>query len=70
MSQIDVSSQPVLLNQLIESLNQSIGGCGQLVHAMQDPRWMLIRDMLELTKCAALEQATFAASKITAVKPS
>lgn len=67
---IDISEQPVLLNQLVEALNQAAGGASQLIHAMQDPRWLMVRDMIELTKHGALDQATFAASKITAIKPS
>lgn len=66
---IDVSSQPVLLNQLVEALNQAAGGASQLIHTMSDPRWMIIRDSIELTKEGVLEIATFAASKITTIRP-
>lgn len=69
METIDVSSQPVLLNDLVEALNQANGGASQLLHAMQDPRWMIIRDSIELVKHGALQVATFNVSKITAIAP-
>lgn len=69
MDKVNVSSQPLLLNQLIEALNQAAGGASQLIHGMQDPRWMVIRDSVELTKEGVLEIATFAAQKISTIKP-
>ncbi len=67
MKQINVSDQPMLLNQMVEALAQAAGGCSQLIHTQRDPRWMFIREMIECTQGAILEQATFAA-KISTVK--
>lgn len=68
MRQINVSDQPLLLNQMIEALSQAAGGASQLIHTQRDPRWIFIREMIECTQGAVLEQATFAAKNITTVK--
>ena len=48
MTQIAVKEQPVLLNGMMEGVGQAIGACDQLLHALRDPRWRTIRDMLKL----------------------
>ena len=62
-------SPPKLLNEFIESIGQAAGAASQLLHAHQDPRWMIVREALELTKEGATKVATIAAVKITGVKP-
>lgn len=69
MSNIQVSDQPALLNQMIEALGQAAGGASQLIHSQRDPRWIFIREMIECTQGAVLEQASFAARKISVIKP-
>lgn len=70
MKEIKISDQPRLLNELVEAISQAAGASGQLIHTMNDPRWMVIREALDLTKEGVLKLATFAASKVTAVRPS
>jgi len=69
MTEINVSEQPRILNELIEGLRQASGGCSQLTHALGDPRWMMIRECVDLTQEGVLSLATFAASKVSTVKP-
>lgn len=64
---IKVSDQPKLLNELIEGLTQAIGGCSQLTHTMQDPRWMQMREMIELARERVMYEASFEARKIKMV---
>lgn len=45
-----MSEQPddsVLFNDMINALNQAIGGASQLLHLKKDPRWLLPRETLE-----------------------
>lgn len=50
-SQADGARDQVrILKELAESLSQAIGGCSQLVHQLRDPRFMQIREALELTQ--------------------
>lgn len=42
--------EAVLLNELMESLTQSAGGAWQLAHSRHDPRWLVIRDILEMVR--------------------
>lgn len=64
MKTISIAEQPKLLNELIEGLTQAIGACSQLTHTMQDPRWMTMREMVELAREGATLTATFEARKI------
>lgn len=66
---MQVSSSPKLLNEFIESIGQAAGATTQLLHHHQDPRWMMVREALELTKEGATKVATFAATKFTNVRP-
>ena len=70
MPEIKISDQPKLLDDCLEGLRQAAGGASQLAHSQRDPRWLFIRELIECTQGAVLEQATFAASKITTVRPS
>lgn len=65
MTQLTLADQPRLLNQLIEALGQASGAAGQIIHQHQDPRWFMVRDMLDLAKEDATTRATFAAAKIS-----
>jgi len=62
-------SAPVLLNGIIEGLTQATGACSQLIHAHQDPRFMMLRETLESARDICKQQATFAATKITRIRP-
>lgn len=68
MKELKVSDQPRLLNELVQALSQAAGGASQLIHQMQDPRWMMIREAIELTQEGVLEVATFA-TKLSIIKP-
>lgn len=48
--------QTVILREMLESLNQAIGGCDHLIHHLQDPRFIFIRAGLQnaLDKCAEI----------------
>ncbi len=47
-----------MLKELAESLAQAIGGCSQLVHQMADPRFIMIRQALELAKEGIMTMST------------
>lgn len=63
MKNIDIADQPKLLKDLCDSLTQASGAASQLTHTMQDPRWMILREAIDLTKEMVIHQITFAASK-------
>lgn len=67
---IKVSEQPRLLKELVDGLAQAGGGASQLIHTLSDPRWMIIRDAVELSKEGIMEIASFEARKISVIKPS
>lgn len=69
MTDIKASEQPKILNSMIEALAQASGGCAQMTHHRGDPRWIAMRQTIELVRDACISQATFQASKVTAVKP-
>lgn len=56
-------TQPQMLQQLIEGLTQAEGACSQIIHQHEDPRWMMIRQALSLTKEGCFLRATFEAKK-------
>lgn len=68
MTEYTVADQPKALNDLISSLNQALGAASQIIHMHQDPRWMMIRDALELTKEGVTSVASMAA-RLTVGKP-
>lgn len=68
MKKDSISNQPILLKDISESLSQAIGGASQLTHAMQDPRWLVIRQSLELMQEGVMTLATFEAKKVTMVR--
>lgn len=70
MTEITQSEQPKILNTMIESLAQASGGCSQLVHARQDPRFINMRWMVDRARDACIQVAQFEAGKITMRKPS
>lgn len=49
-------TQPEVLTDLIFALSQASGAASQIIHALQDPRFIQIRDTIELTRegCIAL----------------
>ena len=46
-----------LVHGLVDSINQASGASSQLVHHLQDHRFMIIRDALELMKEGLLKIA-------------
>lgn len=68
MKNINIAEQPKILKDLCDSLTQAAGAASQLTHSMQDPRWMLIRESLDLTKEGVIQVITFEASKSIAVR--
>lgn len=62
---IAVSEQPKILNDMLEGLGQAIGACSQLIHFLQDPRFILLRDFLDLAHEGITEQATLYAGSLT-----
>lgn len=67
MTDIKISEQPRILNELAQALGQAIGGASQLIHLRYDPRWMIIREALELAKEGIMAKASFDAAKVIAV---
>jgi hypothetical protein len=43
-------TQPEMLKEMVESLSQAEGAASQLIHMLQDPRFMVIRESLQLAK--------------------
>lgn len=66
---INVSEQPKILNELIAGLKQAAGGASQLIHQLDDPRWIMIREAIELTQEGVFQVASFA-TKLSIIKPS
>lgn len=58
-------SQIQMLKELSESLNQSIGGATQLAHAQRDPRFLMIRQALELMQEGIMEVTKFQTKVVT-----
>jgi|WetSurMetagenome_2_1015567.scaffolds.fasta_scaffold1868198_1 hypothetical protein len=54
----------VLLKEFIEGVSVAAGASGQMIHSHQDPRFMFIRDKLELIKDRCVKIASNAASTI------
>jgi hypothetical protein len=68
MKDVKLRDQPAILNSMIEALGQASGGCSQLLHHKKDPRWLIMRNGIDLARDAAINMATFQAQKITAIK--
>lgn len=43
-------SKTQMLAEFIEGLNLATAASGQLVHHFSNPKWMAVRDMLELVR--------------------
>ncbi len=57
-------TEPELLKEMIDSLNQACGATSQLVHACGQPiGFIIIRDALDLMKDAVVEIATKSAMR-------
>jgi len=63
MKNINIADQPKLLRELVDALTQASGAASQLTHTMSDPRWILIRESIDLTKEGVINVITFQASK-------
>ena len=50
-------TQPQILGELINALSQASGGASVLIHLLQDPRFIIIRDTLDLVKEGCIELA-------------
>lgn len=61
------NSAPKLLNQAIEGLKQASGGCSQLIHTRHDPRWITLRQAIDLSIEGLTGLATIAANQITGI---
>lgn len=59
---------PQLLNELIESLGQASGAASQIIHQHQDPRWITVREALDLAKEGCMGLAVMSATKTIAIK--
>lgn len=59
---------PQLLNQMIDGLKQASGGCSQLIHTRQDPRFLVLRQAIDLAVEGIIGLATFEASRTTITK--
>ncbi len=64
----NIKDEPRLLRELVESLQQASGGAGQLIHALTDPRWIVIRETIDKMKEGVISLASIHASKVTTVK--
>ncbi len=59
-----------LFTDAIEGLDQATGACSQLVHLHGgDPRWMIMRDAVDMVKDECRRQAKISASISVAVRP-
>lgn len=50
-------SQVQMLSDLIEGLNEMEGAASQLVTIQQNPKWMAVRDMVQIIKDGFIGQA-------------
>ena len=46
-----------MIGDLLESLKQASGACSQMVHDHSDPRWMMLREMIEAASHACASTA-------------
>lgn len=69
MGDIKILEQPKILNTMIESLAQAAGGCSQLIHHNQDPRFLILRTAIDEMRDWCVSHATFQARKITNIRP-
>lgn len=65
---LKLTQDPTLLKDLMESLGQAEGGCSQMVHTMNDPRWIILREAINETKCLCLRLAEVYARGIRVAK--
>ena len=54
-----------MLKELSESLNQAIGGATQLAHAIRNPRFIMVRQALELMQEGIMEHTKFQTRVVT-----
>lgn len=59
-----MKTQQETLKELVEALGQAAGACSQLIHQQQNPKFILIRDAVELMKEGVLGLATFEVKKL------
>ncbi len=57
-----------VLNEAIDGLSQAIGAASQMIHHHSEPRFLAIRDALELTKEGMTHLATMAVTKTRIIK--
>lgn len=46
----DIKAQVKCLNEVAEALSQASGACSQLIHHFQDPRFIILRDVVDLAR--------------------
>lgn len=63
------SEQSRLLAELIESLTQAAGAASQLIHHMQHPGFIVVREAIDLTKEGVAKIATFQAASVLVGAP-
>lgn len=68
MSALDIPEQVRLLKEIAECLSQASGAASQLIHQLDgDPRFIIIRQSIDLTKEGVMKVATFNAKRSIAV---
>lgn len=65
MKKVGERSQPVILKELVDAITQAEGACSQLIHALPDPRFMVVREALEIMKegCISLAPKGYSTNK-------
>ena len=59
-----VKPRPALLmGDMIDGLTQATGACSQLIHLLQAPQFIFIREMLDGAKHATTMMATYEAKR-------
>lgn len=64
----DLKSQVKCLNEISEALAQASGACSQLIHHLQDPRFIILRDTIDLTRERIMMTAMAATRKTVITK--
>lgn len=68
MKKQTLNDGPKLLQDLVESLGQAEGACSQLIHHLQHPGFIVVRQLVTITKENTLKTATANIMKMGLIK--
>lgn len=69
MTEPNISDSPRLMIELVESIQQASGACSQLLHHLQNPGFIPMREALDLTKEGVAKVARFQSAALLVGAP-